>query len=269
MYKAKYPQRIICLTEEGTEILYSIGEQNRLVGISGFTYRPPQARKEKPKVSTFLDAKFDEIIALKPDLVIGYSDLQADLAAELIRRGIDVYIFNHHTVEGILDMILKFTSLIGCKQKGLKLIDQYNRNLDSANEIGANLDFKPKVHFEEWYEPIMSGSTWVMELIEICGGDLCFPELKKEFHAKNRIVLEDQVLHANPDLIIGSWCGKMFKPEIVKTRVGFSEINAIKNNQLFEIKSEFILQPGAAALSDGLLQLQKIISECSKFYSRI
>ena len=267
MYTPKYPQRIICLTEEGTEVLYAIGEQNRLVGISGFTYRPPQARKEKPKVSTFLDAKFDEIIALKPDLVIGYSDLQADLAAELIRRGIDVYIFNHHTVEGILDMILKFTSLIGNRLEGLKLINDYNRNLDLVFEIGKSIDFKPKVHFEEWNEPIMTGSTWVMELIELCGGNLCFPDLKNEFHAKNRIVSENQVIEANPDLIIGSWCGKMFKPDLVKSREGFSEINAIKNNQLYEIKSEFILQPGPAAMTDGLAQLQKIIKDCSDFYS--
>ena len=267
MYLPKYPQRIICLTEEGTEILYAIGEQDRLIGISGFTYRPPQARKEKPKVSTFLDAKFDEIIALKPDLVIGYSDLQADLAAELIRRGIDVYIFNHHTVEGILNMILKFTSLLGNYDKGLKLIDSYQANLEKAQNIGLKLDFKPKVHFEEWYEPIMTGSTWVMELIDICGGEICFPELKNAFHAKNRIVLENQVVDKNPDLIIGSWCGKMFKPEIVKAREGFDNINAIKTNQIFEIKSEYILQPGPAALTDGLAQLQEIIKNCSEIYS--
>lgn len=267
MYIPKYPQRIVCLTEEGTEILYAINQDHRLVGISGFTYRPPQARKEKPKISTFLDAKFDDIVALQPDLVIGYSDLQADLAAELIKRGIDVYIFNHHTVEGILDFILKFTSLIGNQKEGLFLIEEYNRNLDAAFTAGKQLDFSPLIHFEEWNEPIMSGSTWVMELIETCGGRICFPELKDFFHAKNRIVTEQQVIESNPDLIIGSWCGKMFKPETVKERSGFDAINAIKNNQLFEIKSEFILQPGPAALTDGLKQLQYIIKESAQFYS--
>jgi len=269
MYTPKYPQRIICLTEEGTEILYAIAQQDRLVGISGFTYRPPQARKEKPKISTFLDAKFDDIIALKPDLVIGYSDLQADLAAELIRRGIDIYIFNHHTIEGILDMILKFTSLIGNKSDGLKLIETYNRNLDLAHQKSLELTLNPLVFFEEWYEPVMSGSTWVMELIEVCGGKIAFPELKNHFHAKNRIVTENQIIEANPEVIIGSWCGKMFKPEIVKARNGFANLKAVKNNQLYEIKSEFILQPGPAALTDGLRQLQNIIYQSSTYYSSL
>ena len=267
MFVPKYPQRIICLTEEGTEILYAIGQQDRLVGISGFTYRPPQARKEKPKVSTFLEAKFDEIIALRPDLVIGYSDLQADLAAELIRRGIDVYIFNHHTVQGIMDFILKFTSLIGYQKEGLALIESYQRNLESAFQLGKKLNFHPKILFEEWYEPIMTGSTWVMELIEICGGQICFPELKNHFHAKNRIVVEEQVVKENPEVIIGSWCGKMFKPEIVKQRIGFDKILAVQHNQLFEIKSEYILQPGPAALTDGLNQLKTIIQESAQFYA--
>lgn len=266
MFYPKYPQRIICLTEEGTEILYAIGQEDRLVGISGFTYRPPEARKEKPKVSTFLDAKFDKIIALKPDLVIGYSDLQADLAAKLIRHGIDVYIFNHRTIQGILDFILKFTTLIGNQREGIQLIEIYQRNLESAYQKSKELPYQPKVLFEEWYDPIMTGSTWVMELIEICGGKICFPELKNHFHAKNRIVLYEQVIEENPEVIIGSWCGKMFKPEIVKSRNGFNKIKAVLNNQLFEIKSEYILQPGPAALTDGLQQLEEIIQLSSKFY---
>ena len=267
MYFPKFPQRIICLTEEGTEILYTIGQQDRLVGISGFTYRPPEARKEKPKVSTFLDAKFDEIIVLKPDLVIGYSDLQADLAAELIRRGIEVYIFNHHTVQGIFDFILKFTSLIGNQKEGNQLIDFYKMKLDLALAESKYLPYNPIILFEEWYDPIMTGSTWVMELIEICGGQICFPELKNHFHAKNRIVLEEQVVQENPEVIIGSWCGKCFKPEMVINRKGFDQIKAVQNNQLFEIKSEFILQPGPAALTDGLNQLKEIIHQTANFYA--
>ena len=267
MYVPKYAQRIVCLTEEGTEILYAIGQQDRLVGISGFTYRPFQARKEKPKVSTFLDAKFNEIIALKPDLVIGYSNLQADLAAELIRRGIEVYIFNHHTINGILDFVLKFCSLIGNKTEGLLLLDKYTENLDKAHKLNLQLNFSPTIFFEEWDEPIMSGSTWVMELIEICGGKLVLPELKNHFHAKNRIVTTEKYIESNPDLIIGSWCGKMFKSEKVKQRKGFDKITAVKHNQLFEIKSELILQPGPAALTDGLLKLQQTIQNTSKYYS--
>ncbi len=260
MYGSTYAQRIVCLTEEGTEILYAIGEQHRLVGISGFTYRPPIARKEKPKVSTFLDAKFDAIIALQPDLVIGYSDLQADLAAELIRRGIEVYIFNHYTVQGILDFVLRFTSLIGEKDKGQALLTVYQTNIQQAQKRAESFPQKPRVFFEEWYDPIMAGVTWVNELIEIAGGELIFPEMKGRFLAKDRILLPEQVVERNPDIIIGSWCGKMFKPETVRNRPNFSEIKAVQTNQLHEIKSEFILQPGPAALTDGLAQLETIMT---------
>ena len=266
MFTPKYAQRIICLTEEGAELLYAINQQHRLVGISGFTYRPPQARKEKPKVSTFLDAKFDEIAALEPDLVIGYSDMQADLAAELIRKGIEVYIFNHHSVQGILDFILKFTTLIGNKKEGQALLDHYQDNLENAYLLGKQLPFSPLVFFEEWDEPIMSGSTWVMELIEICGGKLAIPELKPHFHAKNRITTLENYVESNPDLILGSWCGKMFKPEKVKQREGFDQITAIKHHQVFEIKSELILQPGPAALTDGLAHLKQYVYQAAIYY---
>jgi iron complex transport system substrate-binding protein len=258
---AKYPQRIICLTEEGTEILYAINEQHRLVGISGFTYRPLQARKEKPIVSTFLDAKFKEIIDLKPDLVIGYSDLQADIAAELIRRGINVFIFNHKTVDEILSMILQFTSLIGCQDKGLKLVEKYEAKIDQIKQQASLLPCQPIVFFEEWGDPIISASAWVNDLIEIAGGKLAFPELKNKPLAKDRILLNEQVIERNPDIIIGSWCGKMFKPEKVKQRVGFENVNAVQNNHLFEIKSELILQPGPAALTDGLDKIVEIINK--------
>lgn len=264
MTESYYPQRIICLTEEGTEILYLLGEQHRLVGISGFTYRPPQARKEKPKVSTFLDAKFDEIIDLKPDLVIGYSDLQADIAAELIKRGINVFIFNHFTVDGILKMIVQFTSLIGCLDKGLELVNSYERKIEDIKRESAKIINKPLVFFEEWDEPIIAGSTWVNELVEIAGGELAFPELMNKNLAKDRILLHEQVIERNPDVIIGSWCGKMFKPNKVKERIGFENIKAVRNNHLFEIKSELILQPGPAALTDGLDEIAKIIQNVIK-----
>lgn len=264
MFIHRYPQRIVCLTEEGTEILYAIGEQHRLVGISGFTYRPPEARKEKPKVSTFLDAKFEDIIALQPDLVIGYSDLQADIAAELIRRGINVFIFNHHMVEEILNMIVQFTSLIGCQEKGFELIKNYQSRIHNIKLEAQNLAYQPTVFFEEWDEPIISGSAWVNDLIEIAGGKLAFPELKNKALAKDRILLDEQVIDRNPEVIIGSWCGKMFKPEKVKKRLGFDQVKAVQNNFLFEIKSELILQPGPAALTDGLDEIVKIIQYVTK-----
>ncbi|MCA4809254.1 cobalamin-binding protein [Empedobacter stercoris] len=260
MFINRYPQRIVCLTEEGTEILYTINEQHRVVGISGFTYRPPQARKEKPKVSTFLDAKFEEIIELKPDLVIGYSDLQADIAAELIRRGINVLIFNHRTVEEILNMILQFTSLIGCQDKGIKLVESYEKRIKTIKKQASLLPYQPTVFFEEWDEPIISGSAWVNDLIEIAGGKLAFPELKNKALAKDRILLDKQVIERNPEIIIGSWCGKMFKPEKVEQRIGFEKIKAVQNNHLYEIKSELILQPGPAALTDGLDEIVQIIN---------
>lgn len=260
MFINRYPQRIVCLTEEGTEILYTINEQHRVVGISGFTYRPPQARKEKPKVSTFLDAKFEEIIELKSDLVIGYSDLQADIAAELIRRGINVLIFNHRTVEEILNMILQFTSLIGCQDKGIKLVESYEKRIETIKKQASLLPYQPTVFFEEWDEPIISGSAWVNDLIEIAGGKLAFPELKNKALAKDRILLDKQVIERNPEIIIGSWCGKMFKPEKVEQRIGFEKIKAVQNNHLYEIKSELILQPGPAALTDGLDEIVQIIN---------
>ena len=259
MSSNRYPQRIVCLTEEGTEILYNINEQHRLVGISGFTYRPPQARKEKPKVSTFLDAKFEDIFNLKPDLVVGYSDLQAEIAAELIRRGINVFIFNHRTVDEILNMILQFTSLIGSQEKGLKLVESYEKKLEEVKQQAALLPYHPTVFFEEWDEPIIAGSAWVNDLIEIAGGKLAFPELKNKALAKDRILLHEQVIERNPEIIIGSWCGKIFKPKKVKQRIGLENVKAVQQNHLYEIKSELILQPGPAALTDGLDKIVEII----------
>lgn len=260
MFQAQYPQRIICLTEEGTEILYALNQQHRLVGISGFTRRPPQARKEKPKVSNFIDADIQQILELKPDLVVGYSDLQRDIAAELIKNGVNVFIFNHRSINETLGMVLQFSSLIGYALEGKELVEKYISNLNSALETSKSFPYRPKVFFEEWYDPLISSIQWVSELIEICGGELCFPELANKSMAKDRILTTDEVLKKNPDLIIGSWCGKKFKSEKVKSRRGWENINAVKNNHLYEIKSEIILQPGPAALTDGILQLQAIIS---------
>lgn len=260
MFEAKFPQRIICLTEEGTEILYSINQQHRLVGISGFTRRPKHARKEKPKVSNFIDANFDAILDLKPDLVVGYSDLQRDIASELIKNGINVFIFNHRSINETLGMILQFCSLIGNESEGKKLVETYISNLNHAIEESKSFPFRPKVFFEEWNDPLISSIQWVSELVEICGGDLIFPELAKESMAKDRIIHPDLVIEKNPDIIIGSWCGKKFKPEKVRARKGWEEINAVKNNHLYEIKSEIILQPGPACLTDGILEMQAIIS---------
>lgn len=261
MFKAEFPQRIICLTEEGTEILYEINQQHRLVGISGFTRRPPKARKEKPKVSNFIDADFQKILELKPDLVVGYSDLQRDIAAELIKNGVNVFIFNHRSIEETLGMILQFCSLIGNEKDGRKLVEQYIRNLESAKKEAESFPYRPKVFFEEWNDPLISSIQWVSELIEICGGELCFPELTDKGLGKDRILNPDEVITRNPDIIIGSWCGKKFKPEKVRARKGWDAINAVKNNQLYEIKSEIILQPGPACLTDGIKEIQKIFQK--------
>lgn len=260
MYLARKPQRIICLTEEGTELLYAIGEQDRLVGISGFTYRPAIARKEKPKVCTFLEVKTAQIEQLKPDLIIGYSDLQANIAQELIAKGFDVHIFNHHSLQGIFDFMQQFFGLIGETEKGKKLIDSYALQLDELHQSATKFETQPSVFFEEWYDPIIAGSCWVQELIELCGGKIPFSSIKNEKLAKNRILQAQQIIEANPDIIIGSWCGKMFKPEQIKARPGFEAIKAVRNNYLYEIKSELILQPGPAALTDGSNALFSIIA---------
>lgn len=262
--KPHYPERIVCLTEETTETLYLLGEEERIVGISGFTVRPPRARKEKPKVSAFISAKIDKIVALEPDLVIGFSDLQADIAAELIRAGINVWLLNHRSVEEILSMILQLSALVGVPQKGQALVNGYTEQINIIKAASAQLPKRPKLYFEEWDEPMISGIRWVSELVSIAGADDCFPELGVQSHGKNRIIAEGQtVIDKNPDIIVGSWCGKKFRPEKVAARPGWSVINAVRDNQLFEIKSVDILQPGPAALSDGLEQLHAIIRNWS------
>ena len=256
-----YPQRIVCLTEETTETLYLLGEQHRIVGISGFTVRPPRARKEKPKVSAFTSANIDAILALKPDLVLGFSDLQADIAATLIGHGINVYIFNQRSVAAIFSMIAQLGGLVGAQEKAQRLIMELQGNIEVARRRAENFALRPRVFFEEWCDPLISGIGWVSELIGIAGGDDIFPELARESKAKQRIIADPlEVVARNPDIIIGSWCGRKFKPEHVLARAGWSDVTAVRERQLFEVKSPLILQPGPAALSDGLSALQTIIA---------
>jgi iron complex transport system substrate-binding protein len=254
------PQRIVCLTEEPTETLYLLGEQDRIVGISGFTVRPPQARKEKPKVSAFTSAKIDKIVELKPDLVIGFSDLQADIAADLIRHGVAVHIFNHRNVAGIFDMIEMIGAMVGAQTKAEQLCAELRQGLARIEHSAARLPRRPRVYFEEWDEPMISGIGWVSELTQLAGGEECFPELARESSAKSRIIADpSEVIRRAPDIVIGSWCGKKFQPEQVRARTGWDAIPAVRDGQLYEIKSPNILQPGPAALTDGIQELHAIV----------
>lgn len=247
------PRRIVCLTEEPTEVLYALGEQDRIVGISGFTVRPTQARRDKPKVSAFTSAKIEAILALKPDFVVGFSDIQADIAAALIRQGVEVWISNHRSVEGILDYILRLGALVGAADKARTYTDGLRSDLEALVLQASRHAARPKVYFEEWDEPLISGIQWVAELVRIAGGDDILPELAAEPMAKNRIMADgSMVIARDPDIIFGSWCGKKFRPDKVVMRPGWENIAAVRNRQLFEIKSPTILQPGPAALTDGV-----------------
>jgi iron complex transport system substrate-binding protein len=258
------PQRIVCLTEEPTEWLYMLGEERRIVGISGYTVRPPRAREEKSKVSAFLSAKIDKIVDLRPDCVIGFSDLQADIAAQLIRHGIQVTIFNQRSVAEIFSMLYQLAAMVGQVERGLALIQTMQQRLLAIEQAAAGLKRRPRVFFEEWYNPHISAIAWVSELIGIAGGDDCFPELAREPMGKGRIIADGQeIVQRNPDIIFGSWCGRRFRPAHVLARPGWGEVNAVKNGQLFEIKSCDILQPGPAALTDGVEQLHRIIMDWS------
>ena len=256
------PQRIVCLTEEPTETLYLLGEQARIVGISGFTVRPAIARREKPKVSAFTSAKIGEILKLAPDFVIGFSDIQAEIAAELIKHGVEVWISNHRSVDGILDYIRRLGALVGASDKAKALADELARGLDAIADEAAKFARRPKVYFEEWDEPPITGIRWVAELVRIAGGDDIFPERAMESLAKQRILEDpDEVVRRAPDIIIGSWCGKKFRPEKVSTRPGWSAIPAVRDGELHEVKSPLILQPGPAALSDGVAAIARIVRD--------
>jgi iron complex transport system substrate-binding protein len=256
-----FPRRIVCLTEETTEVLYLLGEQDRIVGISGYTVRPPEARRDKPKVSAFINAKFDKIMGLEPDLVFAFSDLQADIAAELIRRGVNVFTFNQRSVAEILDMILTVGRIVG-SERAEALVGELNSGLDAIRDSAARFSYRPRVYFEEWFDPLISGIRWVEELIEIAGGETVFPELRYEQSATNRIVSPDRVIAADPQVIIGSWCGRQVKRDVIRNRVGWNVIEAVREDRIFEVKSTYILQPGPAALTEGVRQLHAILAAC-------
>jgi len=253
------PRRIVCLTEEPTETLYRLGEAERIVGISGFTVRPPRARREKPKVSAFTSAKIGEILRLEPDLAIGFSDIQADIAAELVRHGVEVWIANHRSVAGILDYVRRLGALVGVAGRAQALAEEFERGLEDIAAQAATLPRRPRVYFEEWDDPPISGIGWVAELIRIAGGDDIFPELAKKSLAKDRIIADqDEIVRRAPDLVLGSWCGKRFRPERVAARPGWNAIPAVRTGELHEIKSPIILQPGPAALTDGVQAMAKL-----------
>ena len=257
------PQRIVCLTEETTEWLYLLGQERRIVGISGYTVRPARARQEKPKVSAFLSAKIDKILALQPDCVFGFSDLQADIAALLIRQGVQVTVFNQRSVAEIFSMMYQVAAMVGEAAQGLERIAAMQQGLDQMRTEVAALEAqgarRPRVFFEEWDVPNISAIRWVSELMGIAGGDDIFPELAHESLGKNRIIAEGaEIVRRNPDIIIGSWCGKKFRPETVAARPGWAQVAAVRDGALFEIKSPLILQPGPAALTDGVAVLHRI-----------
>jgi iron complex transport system substrate-binding protein len=263
------PQRIVCLTEETTEWLYLLGQEARIVGISGYTVRPRRAREEKPKVSAFLSAKIDKILALQPDCVLGFSDLQADIAAALIRAGVQVTVFNQRSVDEIFSMLFQVAAMVDCVEEGSRQIAAMQSGLaairQTATEREASGRRRPRVFFEEWDEPHISAIRWVSELMGLAGGDDCFPELATQSLGKDRIIASgDEIVRRNPDIIIGSWCGKKFRPEKVAQHSGWQDVAAVRSGQLFEIKSADILQPGPAALTDGVAQLAAIIGRWSE-----
>jgi iron complex transport system substrate-binding protein len=255
------PQRVVCLTEETVETLYLLGEEDRIVGVSGYAVRPPRVRREKPRVSAFISADIPKILALKPDLVLTFSDLQADIVAELIRNNVAVHAFNQRDVAGIFDMIRVLGALVGASDKAEALARSLTARVDAVHERALSLPRRPRVYFEEWDEPMISGIAWVSELIEAAGGIDVFPQLAERKNAKDRIISADAVIAARPDIIVGSWCGKKFVPAKVAARPGFADVPAVGGGWLREIKSTLILQPGPAALTEGLDQLARIVSE--------
>jgi iron complex transport system substrate-binding protein len=258
MTRSLYPSRIVCLTEETTETLYLLGEGDRVVGISGYTVRPPEARS-KPKVSAFINARFDKIEALNPDLVLAFSDLQADITSELVRRGYPVYTFNQRSVDGILQMIRIVGALVGKSDAGEQLAAGMERRLDAVRASAGALPRRPRVFFEEWDDPLISGIRWVDELIEIAGGDPLFPELRDQPLAKGRVVSVDEVARRNPDVIVASWCGKAMRRKTIEGRPGWPEVTAVRDGHIYEIKSTYILQPGPASLTEGVDRLHQIV----------
>jgi iron complex transport system substrate-binding protein len=265
----EFPSRIVCLTEETTETLYLLGEDWRIVGISGFTVRPPRARKEKPRVSAFTSARIGRILELEPDLVLGFSDLQADIAADLVRHGIEVHVFNQRSVADILRMIRMLGGMIGRESAAAVLVERLEAGLEEVRRSAAGLGRRPRIYFEEWDQPQISCIRWVSELIGVAGGEDCFPELAVEPLGRDRIIADPgEVPRRDPDLIIGSWCGKKFRPERVAQRDGWAAVPAVRDRQLFEVKSSIILQPGPAALTDGVQAISRLVQAWDKARER-
>jgi iron complex transport system substrate-binding protein len=261
---ARYPERIVCLTEETTETLYLLGEERRIVGISGYTVRPARARREKPRVSAFLSAKIDRILALKPDLVLGFSDLQADIARDLAKAGLNVLLYNQRSVQEILDMIFQLSALVGAADKGRALVAKLESGLDEIRASAGRFARRPRVYFEEWDEPMISGIRWVSELVELAGGEDVFADQSHSQAASGRIIKDaTEVIRRRPDVILGSWCGKKFRSERVAARPGWAAIAAVRTGELHEIKSADILQPGPAALTDGVRRIHEILKRSS------
>jgi iron complex transport system substrate-binding protein len=255
-----YPERIVCLTEEPTEVLYALGEERRIVGISGYTVRPARARHEKPRISAFTSAKIDKILALQPDLAIGFSDMQADIAQALIKQGVEVWISNHRSVDAILGYVRRLGAMVGADAKAQAYVAELRAGIDAVAEAAARLPRRPRVYFEEWDTPQISAIRWVSELMTIAGGDDVFPARALAGLGRDRIIADPlEVVAAAPDIIIGSWCGKKFRADQVAARPGWLDVPAVRNGELHEIKSPLILQPGPAALTDGLAALHKIV----------
>jgi iron complex transport system substrate-binding protein len=256
---AGYPRRIVCLTEETTETIYLLGEQDRIVGISGYTARPPEARL-KPKVSAFTTAKFEKIMAVNPDLVLTFSDLQADIARELIVRGVPVMAFNQRSVPEILEMMVTLARVLGCEAKGRELVGRVTADIQRIARSASSFPYRPRVFFEEWKQPLISGIRWVEELVEAAGGEPVFPELRGGRLAKDRTVEPTLVIERNPDVVIASWCGMKVNKESIRTRPGWDRITAVQQGHIYEVKSTYILQPGPAALTEGVRQLHAILA---------
>jgi len=259
MTTARYPERIVCLTEETTETLYLLGQGDRVVGVSGYTVRPPEAR-QKPKVSAFINAKFDKIESLRPDLVLAFSDLQADLVAELARRGLNVVVFNQRTVGEILQMIRMLGGLVGCQRPAEDLADRLAADLERIRAVASRWPVRPRVFFEEWDEPLISGIRWVEELVDIAGGAPIFPELAHAALAKDRIVDPTEVVRRDPQVIFASWCGKKVKKTTIQSRAGWNNVSAVRDDRIYEVKSTYILQPGPASLTEGVRRMHEILA---------
>ena len=259
-----YPKRIVCLTEECVETLYLLGEQDRIVGISNYAVRPKNVRKDKKVICSFINANIEKILSLEPDLVIGYSDIQAEIAKKLIKRGITVWINNYRNINGIKIMINQLGLLVGKQNISIKLTNQIDKEIKRIKDNSSKLPFKPKVYFEEWFDPIISSIKWVSEIIEVCGGENFCNSINAGSLAKDRIIFDDsEIISFNPDIILASWCGKKFRKEKMVSREKWNLISAVKNNEIHEIDSSIILQPGPAALTDGLKIINNIIQKWS------